>query len=237
ASSSQIATVSDADQAANTLSVAINGPTINGVTVSGISISAAGAVTANVVADCTASNASFTLTVTDAQNNTATAALIVNVTANTPPALGSYAGTSVTAGGSTTVTPSVAPSDNGSINSLTASAPGFTGTLSVNAAGVVSIGNAGPAGPFTVTVTATDNCGASSTATFSLTVNAANNTPQITGATISRQQGSPASSSQIATVSDADQAANTLAVTVNGSSSATINGARFRASASTQRER
>jgi CSLREA domain-containing protein len=224
ASSSQIATVSDADQAANTLGVTVNGAasaTVNGVTVSGISASAAGVVTANVAADCTATNASFTLTVTDAQNNTANATLNVNVTANTPPALGAYAATSVTAGGSTMVTPSVAPSDNGSIASLTANAPGFTGTLSVNAAGVVSIANAGPAGPFTVTVTATDNCGASSMASFTLTVNAANNPPAITGATISRQQGSPASSSQIAAVSDADQAANTLAVSIN---TPTVNG-------------
>ncbi|MGH9841961.1 MAG: putative Ig domain-containing protein [Blastocatellia bacterium] len=181
-------------------------------------------MTASVVAACTASTASFTLTVTDNQSATANATLNVNVAANTTPTQGSYPGSSVAAGGSTTVTPSVAPSDNGSIVSLTASAPGFTGTLSVNAAGVVSISNANPTGPFTVTVTATDNCGASSTASFSLTVSAANNPPAITGATISRQQGSPASSSQVATVSDADQAANTLVVTVNGSSSATVNG-------------
>ena len=227
ASSSQIATVSDADQAANTLAVTVNGgasATVNGVTVSGISVNAAGAVTASVVASCAATNASFTLTVTDNQSETATATLTVNVTANTAPTLGSYPASSVAAGGSTTVTPGAAPSDNGTINSLTASAPGFTGTLSVNAAGVVSVSNAGPAGPFTVTVTATDNCGASSTASFSLTVTAANNPPTITGATISRQKGSPASTSQIATVGDANQAANTLAVTVNGSSSATVNG-------------
>ena len=38
--------------------------------------------------------------------------------------------------------------------------------------------------------------------------------PQITGATISRQQGTAASTSQIATVGDCNQAANTLVVTV-----------------------
>lgn len=78
-----------------------------------------------------------------------TATLTVNVTANTPSTLGTYANASVPVGGSITVTPSVAPSDNGSITSLTAMAPGFTGTLSINAAGVVSVTNAGPAGPFT----------------------------------------------------------------------------------------
>jgi hypothetical protein len=75
------------------------------------------------------------------------------------------------AGAGTTVTPDSPPADNGSINSLTATAPGFTDTATVNPlTGVVSISNAGPAGSFLLSVTATDNCGAQTTRTFTLTV-------------------------------------------------------------------
>src|SRR5205085_532869 len=67
---------------------------------------------------------------------------------------------------------SAAPTDNGIITSIVATAPGFTGGFSVNTAtGIITVTNAGPMGPFTVTVTATDNCGATSTKTFTLTVN------------------------------------------------------------------
>jgi hypothetical protein len=211
ASNSQIATVSDANQAANTLNVTATPLTGTGVTVSGISVDASGNVTANVVASCTATNSTFTLTVTNNQSATATATLTVNVTANTAPTLGNYSTTGVNAGGTTTVTPSAAPSDNGTISSITASAPGFTGTFSGNTStGVITVTNAGPAGSYTVTVTATDNCGATTTKTFTLNVNAL---PTISGATISRQQGSAVSNSQIATVNDNDQTEDTLTVT------------------------
>jgi hypothetical protein len=50
------------------------------------------------------------------------------------------------------------------------------------------------------------------------------NAPTISAVATTRQQGSPASNSQIAAVSAAEQAANTLAVTVNGGTSATVNG-------------
>jgi hypothetical protein len=207
---SQIATVNDADQTENTLGVSATPLTGTGVTVSGISVDAAGNVTATVVASCTATNSTFTLTATDNLGATATATLTVNVSANTAPVLGSYSTTNTNAGATINVMPSVAPTDNGTISSLTGSAPGFTGTFSGNPlTGVITVTNAGPAGSYSVTVSATDNCGATSTTTFTLNVNAI---PTISGATISRQQGSPASISQIATVNDADQAANTLSV-------------------------
>ncbi len=116
----------------------------------------------------------------------------------------------------------MSPTDNGSVATLTASALGFTGTFSGNpTTGVITVSNAGPAGSYTVTVTATDNCGATTTTTFQLNVNAA---PAITGATVSRQQGSAVSNSQIATANDAEDAENTLGVTVNGGATATVNG-------------
>jgi hypothetical protein len=225
-SNSQIATVSDADQAANTLTVQINNgssATNNGVMVSNLVVDASGNVTADVVASCTATNASFTVKVTDNQNAMATSTLTVNVTANTPPTLGAYPNAGpINVGAGTTVTPNAAPSDNGSISTLVASAPGFAGTFSTNImTGVVTITNASPAGQHTVTVTATDNCGATTTATFTLFVN---NPPQITALPVSQPRGVPGTVHQIASVSDANQPANTLVVTVNGAATATVNG-------------
>jgi CSLREA domain-containing protein len=225
-SNSQIATVTDPDQTLNTLAVTVNGgasATVNGVTVSNIAVDASGNVTADVVASCNATNASFTLRVTDTATEYNETTLNVTVTPNTPPTVGNYSNTTVNAGSSgTVITPSAAPNDNGTVATLTAAAPGFTGTFAGNAGtGAVTVNSAGPAGVYTVTVTATDNCGATTTTTFQLTVNAI---PTITGATLSRQQGSPSANSQIATVNDAEDAENTLVVTVNGAASATVNG-------------
>ncbi|HEX8264109.1 MAG TPA: CSLREA domain-containing protein [Pyrinomonadaceae bacterium] len=226
ASNSQIATVTDPDQALNTLVVTVNGgasATVNGVTVSNIAVDASGNVTADVVASCNATNASFTLRVTDSATEFNETTLNVTVTPNTPPTLGNYPNTTVNAGSSGgVVTPDAAPTDNGTVATLTAAAPGFTGTFVGNTTtGTVTVNSAAPAGVYTVTVTATDNCGAIITKTFQLTVNAI---PTITGATLSRQQGSPSANSQIATVNDAEDAENTLVVTVNGGASATVNG-------------
>ena len=222
ASSSQIATVNDVEDDEDTLTVTATPLSGSGVTLSGISVDSSGNVTANVVASCNASNSTFTLRVTDNGNLFAEATLDVSVTSNPVPVLGTYPTTNVAGGASTTVTPDAVPTDNGTVATLTAAAPGFTGTFSGNpATGVITVTNANPPGSYSVTVTATDNCGATSTATFTLNVN---NPPTITGATTSRQQGSAASSSPIATVNDLDQAENTLVVTVNSGASATVNG-------------
>jgi hypothetical protein len=80
---STIAMVSDPDQAAGALVVTVNGSvsaTVNGVTVSNITVDAAGGVKADVVAACGASNADFTLRVTDNENLFADATLNVVVT-------------------------------------------------------------------------------------------------------------------------------------------------------------
>jgi len=176
ASNSQIATVNDAEDAENTLNVTVNGAasaTVNGVTVSGLSVNAAGQVTASVVAACAATNASFTLRVTDSAGVPAQTTLNVTVTANPAPSLGNYPNATVAVGGAATITPANSPSDNASISSVTAIAPGFTGSATVNpSTGVVSISNAGPEGGFLITVKATDNCGAQTMKTFTLTVTA-----------------------------------------------------------------
>ncbi|MBL8207217.1 MAG: VCBS repeat-containing protein [Blastocatellia bacterium] len=173
-SNSTIATVSDVDQAAGKLGVRVNNAasaTVNGVTVSNL-VNTSDTITADIVADCTATNASFTLTVTDSLGATATATLSVTVTANTAPTIGTYADRTIESRNWGFVPTSV-PADNGTLAGVTVSvSPGFfTGIVRVSRAGVVSITNAGPNGSYTVTVTAWDNCGLSTSRSFKLTVN------------------------------------------------------------------
>ncbi len=179
ASNSQIASVADPEEANTTLIVTVNGApsaTVQGVTVSNISINSSGQVTASVVANCTAAVAKFALRVTDSGGLFNEATLSVTVNPNPLPALGTYPATSVTVGGAVTVLPSAVPSDNGSVVTLTASAPGFTGTLVGNpATGTITVTNVNSPGNYTVSVTATDNCGARTTRTFTLTAANASN--------------------------------------------------------------
>jgi hypothetical protein len=168
---STIANVGDAEDAPGSLSVTVTSVPA-GISVSGLT-NTGGVITANVAAACDATLGDnlVGLQVTDSGGLAATANLTVNVTANPAPALGDYPNATVTVGGGATITPTSAPADNGSISSVTATAPGFTGTLAVNAAtGVVMVSGAGPAGGFLVTVNATDNCGAMTTKTFTLTI-------------------------------------------------------------------
>jgi WD40 repeat protein len=224
-SNSQIATATDAEDAETALVVTVNGSTSatsNGVTVNNLTINATGQVFANVLAGCAATNANFTLAVTDTLGGMANTTLSVTVTANTAPTVGTYVNTTIVPGGGATVTPNAALADNGTIASLTAAAPGFGGTFTGNTTtGAVTISSANPPGSYTVTVTVTDNCGATTTRTFTLTVNSA---PTITAMAASRQQGSPTSNSQVATALDAEAAENSLTVTVDGGASATTNG-------------
>jgi hypothetical protein len=91
ASISTIATVNDAEDALNTLTVTVNGAasaTVNGVTVSSISVDASGQVAASVGAACSASDASFTLRVTDSGGLFAEDTLNVTVTRTQLTALG-----------------------------------------------------------------------------------------------------------------------------------------------------
>ncbi len=117
-------------------------------------------------------NHTVTLTVTDSNGAASSANATVTVT-NQPPVLGDYPSATVVAGGAITVTPASPPSDNFSISSVTVTAAGFTGTVTVNpTTGAVSIANAGPVGGFIISVKAADNCGAETTKTFTLTVTA-----------------------------------------------------------------
>ncbi|MBX7222138.1 MAG: pre-peptidase C-terminal domain-containing protein, partial [Blastocatellia bacterium] len=213
-----VGTAADAETAAGSLTVTqIAGGTATGITVTGITNSN-GTITALVAAGCTATGGTVRFQVTDGGGLMGTGDLTVNVTANSNPTLGTYGNATLNVGAGTTVTPSAAPTDNGSVATVTATAnPNtFTGTLSGNTTtGVITVTNAGPAGTYTITVTATDNCGATSTATFTLTVNAVNTPPTFTPAgAISRQQGSPAGAAvTVGTAADGETAAGNLTVT------------------------
>jgi hypothetical protein len=172
----QIATVMDAQDPEQILGVTVNGAisaTVNGVTISNLTVNTSGQVRADVAASCTATNASFTLTVRDYAGGTANATLNVTVTANAAPTVGNYSNTLLAPGGTTMVIPSASPADNGSIASVTATATPnfFTGTLTGNTAtGALTITNANPVGGYTITITVKDNCGATTTRSFMLTV-------------------------------------------------------------------
>jgi len=223
---STVATVTD-DVSSGAVTVT-GASTVNGITLSNIGNSK-GLISGDLIASCGATAAAFTLVASDGSLS-ANGILNVSAPANTAPSQGTYTNTTLSAGGGATVTPTAAPADNGSIGSLTVAAPGFAGALSVNpTTGVVTIGGAGPAAVYTVTVTATDNCSATSTSTFQLTVNPQSGSdPTITPVAASRAQGSPMIRSVIANVSDSAGAGN-VAVTVNGAASATVNGVLLQA--------
>ena len=154
-----------------------------GITISNLT-NTNGQVSANVAVACNATLGANTvgLTVNDPEGLTTTANFTVNVLSNTPPVLGAYPPVSLNAGESLTIVPGSTPTDNGSIATLTADATaGFTGTLSASkTTGAIAINNAGPPGVYPVSVTATDNCGATTVASFKLTVISLNPSPTIT---------------------------------------------------------
>lgn len=174
ASNDVLATVSDAQTANSNLQVfllnAAAGLNITNLT------NSRGTLSASVGAACNAAASPLTamLLVTDPGGLSATASVTINVTANTPPALGAYPNATATTGAGTVVLPAQPPSDNTAISAVTATASaGFTGTLNTNpVTGAVTITNAAPVGAHTITVTARDNCNAAVTQSFTLTVNA-----------------------------------------------------------------
>ncbi|AYQ33261.1 choice-of-anchor Q domain-containing protein [Runella sp. SP2] len=174
-------------QAPNTLTTAVSSDgtnfgssaTLNGVTLNNVVVAADGNVTANVNASCTATNANFTFRITNNQSQSVLATVTINVTANSAPTL-TYGNASANTGTATTVSPATGPSDNGSISTIalqSVSPATSPATLTVdNVTGVVTVPNNVPAGVYTVTVRATDNCNSFTDATFTLTVQSADYT-------------------------------------------------------------
>lgn len=169
-SNSTIATnVGDVESGANGVTVTITSANpSNGVTVSSI-VNTNGTVTANVLAACGATNATFTLTASDG-NKTTNATLTVNVSANSAPTL-VYPNSTVLINNSLNISPTTA-TDNGTVSySLLSVTPSMTTAPTVNSStGAVSITNANPLGTYIITVRATDNCGATTDASFTLNV-------------------------------------------------------------------
>ena len=178
----QIATVSDAETDDGSLTVTVvPGGTVTGVSVTSI-INNSGNIMAVVEASCTATSGTVRLQVSDGTNNV-TGDLTVNVSPNDAPTLSYTDPQFVTVGGSLTVFPASGPSDNGSVASVVlqdVSPNTFTGTISVdNSDGSVTVTNAGPAGDYVVTVRATDNCGETTDATFTLRVSSSPSAGQV----------------------------------------------------------
>ncbi len=162
ASVSQIATVADIDS--DPLTVTVNNgasATVNGVTVSNIVVNANGTVNASIAAGCGASNASFTLRVTDPGALFAQATLNVSVTVETtPPVINPIANVVATLpAGSATSMPVAFP-----LPTATDNCPGTTVTT------VPVSGSTFGVGTTTVNVTATDAVGNTATSSFTVWV-------------------------------------------------------------------
>ncbi|MEK7833987.1 MAG: FG-GAP repeat protein, partial [Acidobacteriota bacterium] len=171
-----IASVSDAEDSAVALQVTVNGGAssqVGAVTLSNLSVGASGNVTATIQTFCTPVLTSlFALRVTDSKGAFTETTLTVDVTPNTAPVL-NYAGwQSVSTGGATVINPASGLSDNGAISTVVVQSvtPAFSGSISVNSSGVVSVSNAGPSGSYAVTIRATDNCGSATNSGFTLNV-------------------------------------------------------------------
>ena len=191
-SNAQIATVSDAEDAKNTLSVTATPATGSGVTLSGISVDTSGNVTANVAASCTATTSTFTLQVTDSGTLTATATLTVTVNANTPPMLSYPSNPGTVYSTAITVSPLTGPSDDLGVTSVVLQGilPSNPGGITVNSSGVVTVANTVPAGNYTVTIRANAAC-ANTDASFTLGIAKAATTTVVTTNPASPAAGQP----------------------------------------------
>jgi predicted nucleotidyltransferase len=175
AGNSQIATVTNYGGNGSVIVTVTSANPANGVTISNI-VNTNGNITADIAAGCAATNASFTLQASDG-SSPATTTLNVTVIANPAPTLTYSSPQAVALNGSLNVSPTTA-TDNGSITSYAVQSvsPALTTAPTVNASGVVSITNAQPAGSHVITIRATDDCGATTNAAFTLNVSKDNQT-------------------------------------------------------------
>jgi hypothetical protein len=157
-----IGTVGDQDDPVDQLAVSVisDNPS-NGVSIGVNHFS--NQIQAFATATCTASNASFTINVTDPGGAVATGTLNVTVIPNDPPLLGYLPPPSLTVGGSITVSPAGPPTDPDgffapSIGTPTISPSGFNGAVTVDQFGVVKVTNATPPGFYQIKVPVSDDC-------------------------------------------------------------------------------
>ena len=140
----------------------------------GVNPDATGKVNATIVTPCNATVGplNLTLRVTDGGGLADTKPWTLTITPNPSPTL-TYNPAIVTAGTTPTILPATGPGDNGTFTIGSVSvAPnnGGLGVLLNQSNGVVTILGAFQAGTFTVTVPATDNCGATTNAQLVVTV-------------------------------------------------------------------
>ena len=167
-----VGTASDGQTAAGSLLVAaVAGGSASGITVGAISNSN-GAISAPVAAACTAASGTQRFQVTDGDTLSAIGELQVNVTPNSLPDLSYPASFLVPVNGSGNLAPTTL-ADNGSVSVATAGSGTFTGTFTVNpSTGEISVSNAAPSGAHTLSLLATDNCGATRSASVQVIVGA-----------------------------------------------------------------
>ncbi len=173
-SAATIGTVTDGQTPAGNLTITqIAGGSSTGITATSIG-NTAGTVSATIAASCSANAGTLRFQVSDGSLQ-GTGDLQVNVSNNTNPTL-TYAASSVGLGSGRTINPATGPSDNGSITSIQLLPQGgYGGTISINSTtGVITLSNATPIGSHTISVRATDNCGAFTDTSFQLTVTAQN---------------------------------------------------------------
>ena len=174
-----VATVSDMQDAAGTLSVSIEG---NPVGLDASVQNIAGTVNLSATAACTlvaptSGNRVYPLTlrVVDSAGAPAVAEVLVNVARNQTPTLGNYADAMVGLNGMVQVTPSAPPADgNDNFDAMMvepATLPNG-GTVAVDPSGVVTVsaGASTPLGDYTIRVSAVDTCGARETRQFTVTI-------------------------------------------------------------------
>ncbi len=171
---STIASITDANQASNTLAITINGQplspsptlTVNGVTISNLAINAAGALTADIVAACGAMNAGFTLAATDNCGATTSGTLTVMVTpAPAPMASAGIDQAMCSAGATTTFTLAGSAANGAAAWSVVSGPVSITNPGALNSTAVFT-----GAGSATLRLTVTGAC-ATATDDVVLTVN------------------------------------------------------------------
>jgi hypothetical protein len=160
-----IASVNDAEDDESNLSVTVDSgssSTTNGVTVSGIAVDSGGAVTANIAATCSASDASFTLRVTDSGTLFADATLSVFITAEIEDPVLSLPSNIVTS----------LPADSADLTKVVEFTVSATDNCDAAPAVVADppTGSAFSVGTTTVNVTATDASGNTAIGSFTVTV-------------------------------------------------------------------
>ena len=183
----QIATVTNYAGNGNVIVKVISNDLSNGVTIRNIRNSD-GNVTADIETPCGATTASFTVRASDGIS-TVFAPLNVILTDNTPPTL-TYQNQAVALNGSLNINPTTLQ-DNGSETTFSLVSIGtFAGRIRVDDTGLVAINNAAPAGTHNIVIRATDECGLTTDAGFTITVGKADQTITF-GALENRVLGDP----------------------------------------------